>query len=161
MPLRTYGNYPLSGITSKVTTLSGVSIVMNAASTTPPKTSWTVSTRLTLTILGELASKANSRKLVMYGGKPRFIKSEKALGWERMALLQIPKDHCVGLTGPIRMTVTIYYASRRPDLDPSLLMDVLEHVGVYKNDRQIMEQHLYKKLDPLNPRVELVVEELT
>ncbi len=121
---------------------------------------WTVSTRITLTIRGELASKANSRKLVTIKGKPRFIKSQKARDWESMALAQIPGDHRVGLTGPIRMTATIYYASRRPDLDPSLLMDVLERAGVYANDRQIVEQHLTKKLDPLAPRVELLLEEL-
>ena len=124
-----------------------------------PKT-LTVLVRLSLIIQGELASKANSRKLVTIGGKPRFIKSEKALNFERLALMQIPTDHRIGMTGPIRMTATIYYASRRPDLDPSLLMDILEHAGVYANDRQIIEQHLIKKLDPMNPRVELLLEEL-
>ena len=135
--------------------MSTVPIVSSA----PPQQSIPL-IRITLTIHGELASKANSRKLVTFGGKPRFIKSDKALGWEQMALMQIPGDHRIGMTGPIRMTATIYYASRRPDLDPSLLMDCLEHAGVYKNDRQIIEQHLYKKLDPENPRVELLLEEL-
>ena len=126
----------------------------------PSEATTAVSVRITLTLSGELASKANSRKLVMIHGKPRFIKSQKALDWERSALMQIPRDHCVQLTGAIRMTATVFYASRRPDLDVSLLMDVLEHAGVYKNDRQIVEQHLYKKLDPSNPRVELLIEEL-
>lgn len=129
-------------------------------SETPPVLTGLVLTRISLTLYGELASKANSRKLVTIGGKPRFIKSDKAREWEKIADMQIPADHRVGMTGPIRMTATIYYASRRPDLDPSLLMDVLEHSGVYANDRQIVEQHLTKKLDPLNPRVELVLEEL-
>lgn len=119
-----------------------------------------VKTRLSLTILGELASKANSRKLVLIRGKPRFIKSSKALTWEKQALAQIPIDHRISMTGPIVMTATIYYASRRPDLDPSLLMDALERAGVYVNDRQIIEQHLYKKLDPERPRVEFLLEEL-
>lgn len=119
-----------------------------------------VLTRLTLVIYGELASKANSRKLVTFGGKPRFIKSDKALEYERTALMQIPADHRIHMTGPIRMTATICYASRRPDLDPSLLMDILQTAGVYENDRQIIEQHLYKKLDPQTPRVELFLEEL-
>ena len=133
---------------------------MSVPSVTNPSKS-IVSTRLSLVIHGDLASKANSRKLVTFGGKPRFIKSDKARGWEQLALMQIPQDHRIGMTGPIRMTATIYYASRRPDLDPSLLMDVLEHAGVYKNDRAIIEQHLYKKLDPVNPRVELLLEELS
>lgn len=119
-----------------------------------------VTTRITLTIAGGLVSKANSRRLVVIGGKPRFIKSATALAWEHSALMQIPHDHRIGMTGPIRMTATIYYPSRRNDLDPSLLMDVLERAGVYENDRSIVEQHLYKKLDPENPRVELVLEEL-
>ena len=119
-----------------------------------------VQTRLSLVIRGELASKANSRRLVTIGGKPRFIKSAKALAFEQFALMQIPLDHRIGMTGAIRMTATIYYASRRPDLDPSLLMDILQTAGVYANDRAIFEQHLYKKLDPSNPRVELVLEEL-
>ena len=34
-----------------------------------------------VTVSGEPASKANSRRLVMMGGKPRFIKSKKALGY--------------------------------------------------------------------------------
>jgi Holliday junction resolvase RusA-like endonuclease len=124
------------------------------------RTKWTVLTRVTLTLYGELASKANSRKLVTIDDLTRFIKSDKARKWEDDALKQIPGDHRIEMEGPIRMTATIYYASRRPDLDPSLLMDALEHAKVYKNDRQIVEQHLYKKLDPGNPRVELLLEEL-
>ena len=139
-------------------TLNGAGIVLNVNSRNPTKS--IVLTRLTLTIYGDLASKANSRKLVTFGGKPRFIKSDKARGWEQTALMQIPQNHRIGMTGPIRMTATIYYASRRPDLDPSLLMDVLEHARVYAKDRQICEQHLTKKLDRDNPRVELLLEEL-
>jgi Holliday junction resolvase RusA-like endonuclease len=119
-----------------------------------------VQTRITLTLLGELASKANSRKLITHHGKPRFIKSEKALEWERIAHLQVPPDHRLMLLGPICLTATIYYASNRPDLDESLLMDALEHVGIYKNDRQIVEKHMYKRIDPGNPRVEVMVEEM-
>jgi Holliday junction resolvase RusA-like endonuclease len=119
-----------------------------------------VQTRITLTLLGELASKANSRKLITHHGTPRFIKSEKALEWERIAHLQVPPDHRLMLLGPICLTATIYYASNRPDLDESLLMDALEHVGIYKNDRQIVEKHMYKRIDPGNPRVEVMVEEM-
>ena len=35
-------------------------------------------------IIGEPASKANSRRAVVLGGKPRFIKSSKALGYSSM-----------------------------------------------------------------------------
>lgn len=110
------------------------------------------------TIFGNLASKSNSRKMVTIGGKPRFIKSERALSFQQGANLQIPAKFKLGIEDPIKMTAHIYYDSRRPDLDPSLLMDILEKAGVYKNDRQIVEQHLYKHLDKERPRVEVSLE---
>ena len=119
-----------------------------------------VLTRVSLEIFGNLQSKANSRKLVTFKGKPRFIKSDKAREWWDMALMQIPQDHRIGMTGPIRMTATIWYKSARSDLDTSLLMDVLQEAGVYLNDRQVCQQHLTKLKDPLNPRVFVVLEEL-
>ena len=45
---------------------------------------------ITLTILGEPASKANSRKIVTLNGHASSIKSEKARDFERNALKQIP-----------------------------------------------------------------------
>lgn len=113
---------------------------------------------LRFTIFGNLASKSNSRKLVTIGGRTRFIKSERALSFQQTANLQIPAKYKQHVTKSIKMTAHIYYDSRRPDLDPSLLMDILEKAGVYQNDRQIVEQHLYKHLDKNDPRVEVVIE---
>lgn len=61
--------------------------------------------------------------------------------------------------GDVRLTATIYYATRRPDLDESLIMDLLEGVA-YKNDRQIKEKHIYHGLDKENPRAEILVESI-
>ena len=55
------------------------------------------------------------------------------------------------------MTMTIYYASRRPDLDESLILDLLQDVA-YTNDRQVKERHIYWGLDKANPRAEILVE---
>lgn len=120
------------------------------------------SQKVKLTIYGNLASKSNTRQLKWHKGpdgkpKPVYIKSKRALKFEKQAALQITGKHRVGLDGPLCLTARVFYDSRRPDLDVSLLMDVLEKTGVYKNDRQIVEQHLYKRLDPHNPRVEVVV----
>ena len=41
-------------------------------------------------VLGEPASKANSRRLVSFGGKPRFIKSSKALSYSEAFKMQVP-----------------------------------------------------------------------
>ena len=46
--------------------------------------------QIRFTILGEAASKANSREIVVRGGRPASIKSEKALKFEANALKQIP-----------------------------------------------------------------------
>ena len=111
-----------------------------------------------ITVYGEPASKANSRRLVAFGGKPRFVKSKKALDYKKAFDAQCPQREEL-IEGDVRLTVTIYYATRRPDLDESLIMDLLEGVA-YKNDRQIKEKHIYHGLDKENPRAEILVESI-
>lgn len=138
------------------------------------------------TILGEVASMKNSRELVFFGKKPALIKSAKAREYERSASLQIPTEARQMFAGPVRATITIYYASQRPDLDEALLLDVLatkykrargrlvriapgeyghapgERVlvskGIYINDRQVKEKHIYWGIDKANPRAEIRIE---
>lgn len=119
-----------------------------------------VITRLTLTIQGNLASLKNSRRLVYVNGKPKFIPKPEAVYWEKLAQIQIPKDHRIKMTGPIRLTCNVWYQSRRSDLDIALVMDVLQRAEVYLNDRQVVEIIATKKVSPENPRVDLIVEEL-
>lgn len=111
-------------------------------------------------IQAEPASKANSRRLVPYqkGGKTRLrsIKSEKGL------LFLDAAGKCITppekpIEGEVMMVATLYYATRRPDLDESLVMDALEKCGVVKNDRQIREKHIYHALDKENPRAEIEI----
>lgn len=131
--------------------------------------------KITFTIIGEAASKANSRRHVTTNGKSRSIKSDKALGFERDALRQIPPAARMRLEGPVCVTLHMYYASERPDLDESLVLDVLQdrwkdvhtapgvksrqliQAGVYRNDRQAREKHIYHHVDRSNPRVEVEV----
>lgn len=131
-----------------------------------------------LVILGEPASKANQRQLVSFpdgkGGKrPALIKSSKARNYERDALRQIPPACRVQLQGPVKVTFRIFYASQRPDLDESVILDVLQdrysgkgearelvQRGVYLNDRQVREKHVYHAIDRANPRTEIEVEQL-
>lgn len=101
-------------------------------------------------IKGEPASKANQRRLVSIRGRPAFIKSEKALGYVAAVRLQVrARTHL--LSGDLCLSIHMWYASRRPDLDDSALIDALQGL-VYVNDRQIKEKHLYWHLDRLNPR---------
>jgi hypothetical protein len=122
------------------------------------------------TLFGQAASKANSRRLVKFGDRLASVKSKEALAFERDAIRQIPAPARQRLAGPVCVTLRLYYASERPDLDESLVLDVLqdryhgtgEHrrlvqAGVYCNDRQVREKHVYHAIDRLNPRVEVEV----
>jgi hypothetical protein len=143
---------------------------------------------LEFTILGECASKANSRELVTRrvrgeDGKVKtramFIKSEKARAFERDALRQIPPACRMRLTGPVRVWLKIFYRTERPDLDESVVLDVLQdqwdavrvrngklerqlvQAGVYRNDRQVRQRITLHGIDAHNPRVVVRVEPLT
>jgi Holliday junction resolvase RusA-like endonuclease len=110
------------------------------------------------TIFGETASKANSRKLVTFGSRPASIKSKKAREWEASALAQLAsKKPAKPILGELVLECTIYYATQRPDLDESLVMDVLQKAGVVKNDRQFREKHVFHGIDKEEPRVEVAV----
>jgi Holliday junction resolvase RusA-like endonuclease len=136
--------------------------------------------KIRFTIFGQPQSKANSRMLVHMpdgkGGKrPAFIKSSEARKYEKDALRQIPPLCRRQIEGPVRVTIRIFYASQRPDLDESVILDVLQdryhkddetdqrvlvQKGVYRNDRQVREKHIYWGLDKGNPRAEIEVEPL-
>ena len=109
-------------------------------------------------IFGEPASKANSRRVVRYGGLSRLIKSKKALTYSDVFLQQC-KQLPTLMTGDLKITLHIWYASRRPDLDESLILDLLQG-RVYENDRQVKERHCYWHLDPENPRTFFTVEKI-
>lgn len=141
-------------------------------STLPEQAFAAPSIGISFRLLGEPASKANSRKIVTIDGRPSSIKSEKALSYERDALRQIPPVARQRIEGPVSVTMRIFYASERPDLDESLILDVLQdrytrdkytkgrHLvqsGVYRNDRQVREKHIYHAIDRANPRVEIIV----
>jgi Holliday junction resolvase RusA-like endonuclease len=109
-------------------------------------------------IFGEPASKANSRRVVHYGGMSRLIKSKKALSYSDVFKQQCGKLPTL-MTGDLRVTLHIFYASRRPDLDESLILDLMQGL-IYENDRQVKERHCYWGLDPDNPRAEIIIEKI-
>ena len=110
---------------------------------------------VSFTIIGEPASKANSRRLVTIGGKWANIKSKKALQYLSNFGLQC---HHKGdmLEGDLVAVVRIFYASRRPDLDESVILDAMQGV-VYANDRQVKAKLIFHELDKENPRCEIII----
>ena len=111
-----------------------------------------------ITILGEPASKSNSRRLIYTRGKPRIIKSAKALQYLSDIRLQVPKINPL-LGGDLEMKIKIFYASKRPDLDPSLIFDGLQGL-LYVNDRQIKKFTCDWALDRNRPRAEVEIIQL-
>ena len=109
-------------------------------------------------IKGEPASKANSRRYVLISGKPRFIKSKKALSYTKLFKQQCPTRKNL-FSEDLFVAIKIYYASRRPDLDPSLILDLLQD-NVYANDRSVKGQYIEWGLDKHNPRALIVVSTL-
>ena len=109
------------------------------------------------TIEGEPASKANQRKLVLIKGRMVPIKSKKALDYVKEFQRQIPKIDPL-TEDYVKVEMMIYYASRRPDLDESLILDCMQNY-VYYNDRQVKEKHIYWGLDKEKPRTVIRVSE--
>jgi len=106
------------------------------------------------TILGEPASKSNSRQIVRMGNSPRLIKSKKALGYAQAFAMQAPKIS-QPILDDVLMWCRIHYASRRPDLDESLIMDALQAAQIIGNDRQIKAKIILWALDRGDPRAEI------
>lgn len=123
------------------------------------------------TIEGQPYSKANRRRNVIIGNKRRSIKSKEALAWETQAFRQIPKTARMRLEGDLMLVLRCYYRTQRPDLDESLVLDVmqdrwarlssgkriLQWEGVYRNDRQVRQRWTEHHIDKLRPRVEVEV----
>jgi len=105
---------------------------------------------VTFTVHGEPASNANSRKMVLIKGRPALIKSQKARDYVKTFEQQCPVLE-VPTTEDVVVEMMIYYASRRPDLDESLILDCMQ-CRVYKNDRQVKQKFIYWGLDKENPR---------
>jgi Holliday junction resolvase RusA-like endonuclease len=110
------------------------------------------------TIEGEPASKANSRRRVRSGA---YIKSEKALAYAQSFQTQAAwiTTNLIPYDGPVCVTMHIWYRTRRPDLDESLVLDCLQGHAVV-NDRQVREKHIFWGLDRQRPRAEITVETL-
>jgi|TARA_E500000318_G_scaffold29320_2_gene29288 Holliday junction resolvase RusA-like endonuclease len=109
-------------------------------------------------ILGEPASKANSRKIVNFGKRVALIKSQKARDYEKIFADQCPVLKNL-IETDVKVELIIYYASRRPDLDESVILDCMQG-KIYVNDRQVKQKHIYWGLDKERPRTHVRVSPL-
>lgn len=63
------------------------------------------------------------------------------------------------MTKDVSVTIKIWYASRRPDLDESIILDAMQGL-IYDNDRQVKIKRIEWGLDKENPRSEIFVQEI-
>ena len=114
--------------------------------------------KINFIIEGEPASKANSRKIVSFGKRPALIKSDKARQYEKNFALQCPQLEIL-IENDVKVELIIYYSSRRPDLDESVILDCMQG-KIYANDRQVKQKHVYWGLDRERPRTHVRVSPL-
>ena len=111
--------------------------------------------KIIFTIEGEPASKSNSTKIVSFGKRMGVIKSEKARNYEKIFASQCPTlDNLI--ESEVKVELIIHYASRRPDLDESVILDCMQG-KIYVNDRQVKQKHIYWGLDRDRPRTHVRV----
>lgn len=122
-----------------------------------PRSKYGVATdAVQFTVLSQCYSMKNS-KIARRHGFP--VKHPKARQFEQDFANQVPQKYRnLRLTGPLRVVVTVYYPNHRQDLDCALVLDCVQKNGIIENDRQFIEQHLYREVDKLKPRVELTIE---
>ena len=114
--------------------------------------------KINFIIEGEPASKSNSRKIVKFGNRPALIKPDKARIYEKIFAQQCPiLDN--PLESDVKVELIIYYASRRPDLDESVVLDCMQG-KIYVNDRQVKQKYIYWGLDRDRPRTHVRVSPL-
>ncbi len=88
-----------------------------------------------------------------FGNRLASIKSQKARSYAAAFEAQV-QAICPMLEGELRMDAWVWYSSQRPDLDESLILDLLQG-KVYLNDRQVRERHIHHGIDRENPRIEV------
>ena len=86
------------------------------------------------------------------------IKSEKALNYCKMFAEQCPVLDDI-FESDVQVSIKIFYCSRRPDLDESVILDEMQG-KIYINDRQVKRKRIEWALDKERPRSIIRVETL-
>ena len=108
---------------------------------------------------GQLCSKSNSRRVVMRGRRIAVIKSSASLEWLDAFYRLMPKPE-KPFEGLVKLEADVFYADWRRDLDIALLQDALQHHGIIRNDRQVVEIHALRQIDKARPRTVFKVSEV-
>lgn len=158
------------------TDLLGPTRAADRAARALPQTWARIGCPISFTILGQPPAHKNGYRIVKMGERVGIVKSKEAIDYVQTALMQIPPVFRLRLEGPVFARIVIWYASERPDLDESLVLDILQdrwapahgalgkrelvQAGVYRNDRQVRDKHITHGIDRRNPRAEITIQPL-
>ena len=119
----------------------------------------TVGCNMKYTILGNVPSKSNCYKVIRLGNKCGLGKQKQLLSYENSFKLQMLNYEYKLIETEFKFVIDVYYPSRRSDLDNSfkVTLDMLQKVGMIKNDNKCIEIQARKLLDKENPRIEFEV----
>lgn len=110
---------------------------------------------VSLEILGHQASLKNRNRIIRVKGRFSLIMSSEAKKYQVDFIEQVP-EYAKGMWGslehPLAMTVIVYFRDRRSDLSVENIRDSLQKSNVIKNDRYIVEEHTWARVDKENPR---------
>jgi len=106
------------------------------------------------TIKGTVPSKSNCYRIIRLGSRCSLAKGKDLKAYEASFAMQYKASEMIDCEFGINLTV--YYPSRRADLDNSLkvILDCLQKAGAIKNDNKCVEIVAHRKLDKDNPRIE-------
>ena len=113
-------------------------------------------------IKGNIPSKSNSYRIIKAGNHASLTKTKKLKGYENSFYLQCRKYKNMNIEGELRFECSVYYDSKRPDLDGSFkaVLDCLQKLKAFKNDNKCVEIIARKFKDKENPRIEFKIIEL-
>jgi len=114
-----------------------------------------------MTLFGVMYSMKNSRMLITNkatGKTVPIMKSDRQLAFKNFIIQAKSQwNNLPPLPEPVSLKATIFYPSKRSDLDDAMLMDVIEKSGIVQNDRHIWHKIITKAISRDNPRVEFDV----
>lgn len=107
-------------------------------------------------IYGNVPSKSNCYKVTTIGGKARMYKAKALKEYEKSFMYQIGLHKGQNIATHFKLSLDVFYPSRRADLDNSLkiVLDALQMAQAVKNDRDCVEIHARRFVDKENPRIE-------
>jgi Holliday junction resolvase RusA-like endonuclease len=111
---------------------------------------------INFTIYGQVPSKSNGYKI----GNNRLYKSKPLLQYEESFRLQTLTVHDT-INVEFGINIIVYFQSNRSDLDNAakVILDCLQSCGIIANDRLCVRLEMVKKIDKLNPRIQIFIYE--